>query len=68
VLIRSIVFNVLFYLNLSVSAGNLDKPNTIIICSRMCDLQLGNLNTRKLGSEPLNNMMNVSRHTRMAKR
>jgi hypothetical protein len=32
----------------------------------MCDLQLGNLNTRKLGSEPLNDMVNVSRHARMA--
>src|SRR5262245_50407553 len=53
-------------LNLSVSPWNLDKPNTIIICSRMRDLQLGNFNTRKLGSKPLNNMINVSRHTRTA--
>jgi hypothetical protein len=33
----------------------------------MLDLQLGNLNARKLGFEPLNNMINVSRHARLTK-
>jgi hypothetical protein len=49
-------------LNLSGSSGNLDKPNAVVICSRMRNLQLRDTNAKNLGLETLNDMVNVAQH------
>lgn len=49
-----------FYLNFSGLVRNLDEPKTIIVCTRMSDLQLSDLNSRHFCLKPLNNMVNVA--------